>query len=517
MIQEIQLRLPPEDAASPEQVKHYAADALGISKGRINHIRTLRRSIDARQRLLWIQLVLRVYTDQDDIEPLSPREYPDVSSAPRVIIIGSGPAGMFAALRLIEMGIKPIILERGKDVAARRRDIRAINQEHRVNPESNYCFGEGGAGTYSDGKLYTRSKKRGNTDGILQKLAQHGAPCDILEDAHPHIGTNRLPQVVAAIRKTILESGGEYHFNCKVTDFVLDGNRIKGVITENGDKIEASAVILATGHSARDIYKLLQNRNIGLEQKTFAVGVRIEHPQEVIDRMQYGQQGRTPWLPAAAYNLVAQSGGRGVYSFCMCPGGFIVPSATGPQQVVVNGMSPSKRDNRFANSGIVVEVRPEDLTAYSAHGVLAGIAFQNELEKRAWEAGGQTQTAPAQVMTDFCEKKTSVPLNPTSYQPGIREASLDMVLGIHVASRLREGLREFGRKKNGFYTREANLIGVESRTSSPVRIPRDPATLMHPQIEGLYPCGEGAGYAGGIVSAAVDGENCAEALRSRFL
>lgn len=514
MVHEIQLKLRPEQAANEMTVKSIAASVLGIDQNTINSVKQLRRSIDARGRQVKINLNIRVYEAESMPEERQPSaEYPNVADKDPVIVVGSGPGGMFAALRLIELGYKPIVLERGNDVQKRRRDLKAINRDHEVNADSNYCFGEGGAGTYSDGKLYTRSKKRGSVDRILNILVDHGAVEDILVDTHPHIGTNKLPKIVARIRETILEAGGEYHFNQRVDDFIIKENRITGVVTSKGDKIDGKSVILATGHSARDIYRLLHKKNILLEAKSFAMGVRIEHSQSLIDSIQYHcGPDRGPYLPAASYKLVQQVDKRGVYSFCMCPGGFIVPSATGPEQVVVNGMSPSKRDNKFANSGMVVGIETEDLAPYKKHGVLAGLYFQEELEKTAWIAGGSTQAAPAQRVVDFCEGKLSNNLNDSSYIPGLTSAPLDEVLGSHIAPRLKGGLKAFGKKMKGYYTNEANLIGVESRTSSPVRIPRDRATLEHPQIKGLFPCGEGAGFAGGIVSAAIDGERCAEAV-----
>jgi hypothetical protein len=419
---------------------------------------------------------------------------------------------MYAALRCIELGFKPIVLERGKNVQDRRRDLRAINQFHLVDEDSNYCFGEGGAGTYSDGKLYTRSLKRGDVRRIFENLVYHGATDQILVDAHPHIGTNKLPKVVKNIRETILKYGGEIHFESRVTDFIIKKNKLQAIQLKNGTEMTVNAVILATGHSARDIYYLLQRKNIALKSKSFAMGVRVEHPQEIIDSIQYHCKGeRDELLPAASYSLVHQVQNRGVYSFCMCPGGFIVPAATANGEVVVNGMSPSKRNNFFANSGIVVEINAEqDLHKYEQFGVLKGLEFQKDLEKLAWVAGGKTQTAPAQRLTDFVEGKLSNTLNPTSYQPGLKSVSLHSILPKQIGGKLRKGFEEFGRKMRGFYTAEANVIGVESRTSSPVNIPRN-EQLEHPELQGLFPCGEGGGYAGGIVSAAMDGERCAEA------
>ncbi|MGB5430088.1 NAD(P)/FAD-dependent oxidoreductase, partial [Eudoraea sp.] len=438
--------------------------------------------------------------------------YKDVSKAKPIHIIGFGPAGMWAALRCLELGFRPIVLERGKNVQDRRRDIKAINQDHIVNENSNYCFGEGGAGTYSDGKLYTRSLKRGDVRRIFESLVHHGATEHILIDAHPHIGTNKLPKIVQNIRETILRHGGEVHFNTKVIDLIIEHNELKTIVLQNGNELQVSRVILATGHSARDIFYLLQKKNIALKAKSFAMGVRVEHPQQIIDSIQYHCKGeRDELLPAASYSLVQQVKNRGVYSFCMCPGGFIVPAATSPGEVVVNGMSPSKRNNLFANSGIVVEINvEEDIPKYEKFGVLKGLEYQKDLERLAFTSGGRSQTAPAQRLTDFVEGILSSDLNPTSYQPGLKSAPLHSLLPRSIGSRLRTGFAEFGKKMKGYYTSEANIVGVESRTSSPVNIPRN-EQLEHPEIKGLFPCGEGGGYAGGIVSAAMDGERCAEA------
>lgn len=481
------------------------------------HIQIMRRSIDARQRQIKINLRIAAGSQpisQEYVE-YEPREW-DVRSCPQVLIVGAGPAGLFAALKAIENGLKPIILERGKDVRSRRRDLAAINKEHTVNPESNYCFGEGGAGTYSDGKLYTRSKKRGSVRRVFEILVAHGAPQEILIEAHPHIGTNKLPKIVTALRETIIAAGGEVRFDSKVTDFRLDGDSISGVTIADGTKLEGIATILATGHSARDIFHLCQQRNILIEAKPFALGVRVEHPQQLIDQIQYKCADRGPYLPASSYGVVAQTQHqkteRGVFSFCMCPGGFIVPAATAPGEVVVNGMSPSRRDSKYANSGIVVAVELDDIPEFAKHGPLAALEFQAAVERNAWLHGGQTQQAPAQRLVDFVDGKVSSLLNDTSYQPGLTSVQMSEVLPEFIANRLRQGFKAFGKKMNGYLTNDAQIVGVESRTSSPVRIPRDERTLAHPQIKNLYPCGEGAGYAGGIASAAMDGEKVMEAV-----
>ena len=513
MIKEIQLRLTISEEKQEGILLKKAARSLKIDEQSITGIKVLRKSIDARKNPIIFNYKLSVYLKEKMPEvPTYSFLYKDVSKAKEIHIIGFGPAGMYAALRCIELGFKPIILERGKDVQDRRRDLKAINQDHIVNEDSNYCFGEGGAGTYSDGKLYTRSLKRGDVRRIFENLVYHGATEQILVDAHPHIGTNKLPKVVKSIRETILKYGGEVHFETRVTDFVIKDNKLKAIQLNNSTEMTVKKVILATGHSARDIYYLLANKKIALEAKSFAMGVRVEHPQHIIDSIQYHCEGkRDELLPAAAYSLVQQVKERGVYSFCMCPGGFIVPAATAQGELVVNGMSPSKRNNLYANSGIVVEINVhQDIPKYDHFGALKGLEYQKSLEKLAFTAGGRTQTAPAQRLTDFVDGKLSSTLNDSSYQPGLKSAPLHSLLPKIIGGRLRTGLKEFGKKMNGYYTEEANVIGVESRTSSPVSIPRK-ENLEHTEIEGLYPCGEGGGYAGGIVSAAMDGERCAEA------
>jgi uncharacterized FAD-dependent dehydrogenase len=510
--------LPPEVALEEKSFRDYVLSDLRIGEPHQVTIRKTRQSIDARGSQVKVNVQADIFVDEaptDFIEYRKPQT--DVSQQEAVIIVGCGPAGTFAALRLIEAGIKPIILERGKDVRARRRDLAAINKQHTVNPDSNYCFGEGGAGTYSDGKLYTRSNKRGNIRRVLEIFVAHGASEDILIEAHPHIGTNKLPKIVAEMRETIKRAGGEIHFDSRVVDLIIQQNEIKGVVTQDGQEHTGIGVILATGHSARDIFELLHTRNVAIEEKPFAMGVRIEHPQQTIDRIQYRcAPDRGPYLPAASYSLVAQThyGGiqRGVFSFCMCPGGFIVPSATAPGELVVNGMSPSRRDSRYANSGIVVATQPADTKKYAQFGPLAGLQFQREVEQHACRLAGNTQTAPAQRVHDFLTRKVSSSLNDTSYQPGLISADFFDVLPVTLVEPLQQGLKEFGRKMRGYATNEAQLIGVESRTSSPVRIPRDPVSCEHPSLRRLYPCGEGAGYAGGIMSAAMDGERCADQL-----
>ena len=511
MIQEIDIEGLPEQAFESEYIAKQVAKKLKINPEEVSESRILRSSIDARKYPVIIRnKVLAGIGQTLPPDELTPFFYKNVSDKKRVLIVGFGPAGMFAALRLIELGLKPIVIERGSDVRKRRRDLKAINRDHVVNPESNYCFGEGGAGTYSDGKLYTRSNKRGNINRIMDILVAHGATPAIRFDAHPHIGTNKLPGVVQAIRETILEHGGEIHFDTRMDDIKCEGNRFKAIQTHEGNLIEGEALILATGHSARDVYELLMRRNIKIEAKPFAMGVRVEHPQDLIDQIQYKGYPRSEYLPAASYKLVHQAMGRGVYSFCMCPGGFIVPAATAPGELVVNGMSPSKRDNKFANSGIVVGIELEDLKAYQKYGALAGLQFQKEFEKAIWKAGGETQTAPAQRLTDFVNNKSSSTLKECSYIPGLQSVNMMEALPHFIGKRLQEGFKAFGKKMKGYLTEDALIVGAESRTSSPVRIPRDSESLQHPEIEGLFPSGEGGGFAGGIVSAAMDGERVAE-------
>ncbi|MDO9554913.1 NAD(P)/FAD-dependent oxidoreductase [Rhodonellum sp.] len=525
MKKEIILQLSPEEAYDEAKFRDTVLKKFGLAPSDPEILaRQVKRSIDARGRQVKVNVSAEVFV-HEDFTPLitSNITYQNVSNAEQIVIVGAGPAGMFAALRAIELGVKPILIERGKDVRGRRRDLAAINKDHIVNPESNYCFGEGGAGTYSDGKLYTRSKKRGEIKRILDIFVSHGASEEILVDAHPHIGTNKLPKIVTELRETILRAGGEVLFETKVVDFLIENDEIKGVITESGQKIMGLGVILATGHSARDMYHLLHEKNILIEAKPFALGVRIEHSQNLIDRIQYHCQiDRGPYLPASAYSLVHQTVfkgiQRGVFSFCMCPGGFIVPSATSPGELVVNGMSPSRRDSKFANSGVVVAVELEDLPKqYEKYGPLAAMMFQADVEKAVWQAGGETQTAPAQRMLDFVERKVSADLLDTSYQPGLKSVDMNTVLPDFIASRLRDAFVEFGKKMKGYLTNEAQIIGVESRTSSPVRIPRNKESFEHPQIKRLFPSAEGAGYAGGIVSAAMDGERCAEKLIAQYI
>lgn len=512
MPKELLLSVRPEIAADTVMLQAEVSQMLGVSDADIAHVVVLRRSLDARQRSVKVNLKVQVYLHDEPFEDQLPQlpVYPNVSNSAPVIIIGAGPAGLFAALKCLELGKKPVILERGKDVRARRFDLKAINLDHVVNEDSNYCFGEGGAGTYSDGKLYTRSTKRGDVLNILELLVAFGASRDILMDAHPHIGTNKLPAIIAAMRNCILAHGGEVHFNTRVTDFLLKGNAVAGVATANGTNFHASSIILATGHSARDIFSLLHQKGILIELKPFALGVRVEHPQTLIDSIQYKCAVRGPLLPPAPYSVVKQVNGRGVYSFCMCPGGVIAPCATAPGEVVTNGWSPSKRDQPWANSGIVVELKPEDFAQFSRQGPLAAMAFQQAVEQKAWLSAGQTQKVPAQRLVDFTQGKLSADIPPTSYKPGTVAVELGEVLPNFIYKALQGGFKEFGQQMKGYLTNEAIVHAPESRTSSPVRIPRDKETLQHPQIKGLYPCGEGAGYAGGIISAAMDGQKVAE-------
>lgn len=550
MIQEYQIRILPEQAASEEGIKRYLAKEKGLDVRTLNQVRVLKRSIDARQRTIFVNLKVRAYINefpQDD--QYIHTEYPDVSSRPRVIVVGEGPGGLFASLRLIELGYRPIVLERGKDVRERKKDLSNITKTQKVDGESNYCFGEGGAGAYSDGKLYTRSKKRGSVDKILNVFCQHGANTNILADAHPHIGTDKLPRVIENMRNTIIKCGGEVHFQTKMIRLILEsegkltapdaaaGDRVIGVEAVNlatgAEETYCGPVILATGHSARDVYRYLASAKIDIEAKGIAVGVRLEHPSQLIDQIQYhNKSGRGKYLPAAEYSFVTQVEGRGVYSFCMCPGGFVIPAATGPEQLVVNGMSPSNRGTAWSNSGMVVETHPEDVaqfvkehqaiieqtemkaqqndSLFNLHSSLQMMYFQQIVEKQCWQQGNMKQTAPAQRMADFVNNRLSYDLPKSSYAPGIISSPLHFWMPSFVSKRLQEGFKTFGKNAHGFLTNEATLIAMETRTSSPVRIIRDRETLQHVRIQGLFPCGEGAGYAGGIVSAGVDGERCAE-------
>lgn len=539
MIEEYQIRILPEQAASEEGIKRYLSKEKGIDVRTLNQVRVLKRSIDARQRTIYVNLKVRAYINefaQDD--QYIHTEYPDVSSRPRVVVVGEGPGGLFASLRLIELGYRPVVLERGKDVRERKKDLSNITKTQKVDAESNYCFGEGGAGSYSDGKLYTRSKKRGSVDKILNVFCQHGANTNILADAHPHIGTDKLPRVIENMRNTILQCGGEVHFQTKMTSFIIDGDKVIGVEAVNlqtgAEETYRGPVILATGHSARDVYRYLAASRIEIEAKGIAVGVRLEHPAHLIDQIQYhNKNGRGKYLPAAEYSFVTQVDGRGVYSFCMCPGGFVIPAATGPQQLVVNGMSPSNRGTAWSNSGMVVETHPEDVASFvqehqailqsdaslsssaeeevlSPDSPLTMMHFQQIVEKQCWQQGNMEQTAPAQRMADFVNNRLSYDLPKSSYAPGLISSPLHFWMPSFVSKRLQEGFKTFGKNAHGFLTNEATLIAMETRTSSPVRILRDRDTLQHVRLQGLFPCGEGAGYAGGIVSAGVDGERCAE-------
>lgn len=539
MIEEYQIRILPEQAASEEGIKRYLSKEKGIDVRTLNQVRVLKRSIDARQRTIYVNLKVRAYINefaQDD--QYIHTEYPDVSSRPCVVVVGEGPGGLFASLRLIELGYRPVVLERGKDVRERKKDLSNITKTQKVDAESNYCFGEGGAGAYSDGKLYTRSKKRGSVDKILNVFCQHGANTNILADAHPHIGTDKLPRVIENMRNTILQCGGEVHFQTKMTSFIIDGDKVIGVEAVNlqtgGEETYRGPVILATGHSARDVYRYLAASRIEIEAKGIAVGVRLEHPAHLIDQIQYhNKNGRGKYLPAAEYSFVTQVDGRGVYSFCMCPGGFVIPAATGPQQLVVNGMSPSNRGTAWSNSGMVVETHPEDVASFvqehqailqsdaslsssaeeevlSPDSPLTMMHFQQIVEKQCWQQGNMKQTAPAQRMADFVNNRLSYDLPKSSYAPGLISSPLHFWMPSFVSKRLQEGFKTFGKNAHGFLTNEATLIAMETRTSSPVRILRDRDTLQHVRLQGLFPCGEGAGYAGGIVSAGVDGERCAE-------
>lgn len=540
MIKEINVRVSPRTAAVSSELKQYVSEELGIDSGRIKSVQTVRSGIDARQRTIYINLVLQVYVDEPAPAQLfAPIDYPNVERGQQVVVVGAGPGGLFAALRLIECGLKPIVLERGKDVHARKKDIAQISRGNTVNPESNYAFGEGGAGAFSDGKLYTRSTKRGDVGRILRIFCQHGADTSILSAAHPHIGTDRLPRVIENMRERIRQSGGEVHFETRVDSLVIERDKVVGVRTADGTEF-AGPVILATGHSARDVYRMLHREGVDIEAKGLAVGVRLEHPSHLVDRIMYhSREGRGDYLPAAEYRMTAQSEGRGVYSFCMCPGGFVIPASSGPEQLVVNGMSPSGRNSKWSNSGMVVELRTEDLdsaslgqfmmTAMGDEGFAQSHAdwndgdnplrmmyFQEALERLCWLQAGRAQTAPAQRMADFVNKRLSASLPTTSYVAGLVASPLHFWMPSFLTERLREGFRMFGKRYHGFLTNEASMIAVETRTSAPVRILRHRDSLQHIRIDGLYPCGEGAGYAGGIVSAAIDGERCAEAVAALF-
>lgn len=532
MIQEYQIRVLPQIAASESGIKEFLETDKGLDARSVNHVKVLKRSIDARQRTIYVNLKVRVYINEEpEDEDFIRTEYRNVEGCPQVVIVGAGPGGLFAALRLIELGVKPVIVERGKDVHNRRVDIAKISREQTVDSESNYSFGEGGAGAYSDGKLYTRSKKRGNVEKILNVFCQHGASTSILADAHPHIGTDKLPGVIENMRKTIIACGGEVHFETRMDSLIIEGNKVTGIETNTGETFRGP-VILATGHSARDVYRWLYSNGIGIEAKGLAVGVRLEHPSMLIDQIQYHRrEGRGKYLPAAEYSFVTQVDGRGVYSFCMCPGGTVVPAASGPMQTVVNGMSASTRNSRWSNSGMVVELHPEDLKdkslvsdeyavsieermnggKWNPDSPLAVMQFQEELERISWQLGNMRQTAPAQRMADFVNNRLSYDLPETSYTPGLISTPIHFWMPKFIGDRMKQGFKNFGKSSHGFLTNEAVMIGVETRTSSPIRIVRDKDSLQHVEVEGLFPCGEGAGYAGGIVSAGVDGERCAEA------
>ncbi|HRL71017.1 MAG TPA: FAD-binding protein [Flavobacterium sp.] len=511
MPQELLIQVSPEIAANDLLLKSHLSKQIKLAADEIQHISILKRSIDARQKAVKINLKVLIYLKGELFQETKFQlpDYGNVASAQEVIVVGAGPAGLFAALQLIELGLKPILVERGKDVRGRRRDLKAINVDHLVNEDSNYCFGEGGAGTYSDGKLYTRSKKRGDVTRVLELFVAFGATPDILVDAHPHIGTNKLPQIIQDIREKIIECGGQVLFETRLTDILIKNNEVQGIVTQKGDSILANKIILATGHSARDIYELLDRKKVFIEAKPFALGVRAEHPQSLIDSIQYSCDYRGDYLPPAPYSIVKQVGGRGMYSFCMCPGGVIAPCATSPGEVVTNGWSPSKRDQVTANSGIVIELQLEDFKPFAKFGALAGMEFQKSIEHKAWHLAGESQKVPAQRMIDFTQNRVSSDIPKTSYVPGTTSVEMGQVFPGFLTQILREGFTEFGKSMRGYLTNEAILHAPESRTSSPVRIPRDPLTYEHVQIKGLYPCGEGAGYAGGIISAAIDGEKCA--------
>lgn len=507
----LEIILTPRQAFGETNITPHVAKSLRVQPDEITQVKILKRSVDSRSKRVWVRVKLEVYLhEKPPLENKSDKNYPNVRNAKRVVIAGTGPAGLFAALRLIERGFKPVILERGKDVHQRKTDIAQLTTKQKVNPDSNYCFGEGGAGTFSDGKLYTRSTKRGDVSGILDTLVYFGASPEILIDAHPHIGSDKLPAIIENIRSFIIQAGGEIHFNTRMCGLKYSGRKVGGLTDQHGNVFEGSAFILATGHSARDIYELFIREKFPLEFKPFALGVRVEHPQQLIDTIQYHSKQKDPYLPAATYNLVHQAAGRGVFSFCMCPGGIIVPSATGDQQVVVNGMSNSRRNSPFANSGIVVTVDAADLSKYTNHGALMGLRFQEHIEKISFLSGGSCQRAPAQRLTDFIDGKLSDSLPDSSYYPGLTPYPVNQIFPDFISSRLQEGFRAFDKKMRGFLTREAIVTATESRTSSSVRIPRDPGTLQYVALDNLYPCGEGAGYSGGIVSSAIDGENVAE-------